>query len=373
MPRFAGMIARGMEERGHKLEVWTSQSRVGRLPIRSPYIRKWLGYIDQYLVYPRKLRKLVDQQPGDTVFVVADQALAMWVPCLAHRPHVIHCHDFLALKSALGEYPENPTGWTGRQYQRLIQTGFSRGNAFISDSRKTQIDLHRFLPQTPKLSEVVHNGLNHPFQPMKLAERMPILQKTGVEIPESGFILHISGNQWYKNPKGVLEIYRAYAIAHPDPAQLWMVGFPPGAELSVLAAAIPSPGKVHFLTGLTNEQVNAAYSHARVLLFPSLEEGFGWPVVEAMAAGCPVITTNIAPLTEIAGESASLIPRMPANISEQNEWATSAAEIMDRVVRLDGDDRTNLLKQGQLNAARFATETAIAAYETIYSRVMTTG
>jgi len=371
MPRFAGMIIRGMAERGHRVEAWTSHPKIGRLPVRSAFIRKWLGYIDQFFIYPGKLRKLVNQQSENTLFVVTDQALGMWAPCLAHRPHIIHCHDFLALKSALGEFPENPTGWTGRQYQRLIRNGFSHGRAFISVSGNTQEDLHRFLPQVPKISEVVHNGLNHPFRPMELAERISLLKKTGVEISEHGFVIHVGGNQWYKNRKGVLEIYRDYAASYPHPAALWMVGDPPTNQLLGLSASIPVPGKVHFLSGLTNEQVNAAYSHARVLLFPSLEEGFGWPIVEAMASECPVITTNKAPMAEVAGEAARLIPRMPANAAEQARWARSAAEILKEVIHLSGSQRAKILYQGKLNAARFDTDKAIASYEQIYSQAMT--
>jgi glycosyltransferase involved in cell wall biosynthesis len=368
MRRFAGMIMRGMTERGHEVEAWTSDEKIGRLRMPFAYARKWLGYFDQFLIYPRKLRKLVEQQPANTLFVIADQALGMWLPCLAHRPHAIHCHDFLALKSALGEFPENPTRWTGRRYQRLIWKGFSRGNAFISVSKKTRDDLHRFLPSNPKVSEVVHNRLNYPFRPMELAERISLLKTTGIEISEHGFILHVGGNQWYKNQKGVLEIYRSYAISYPKPLALWMVGCTPTNPLLNLAASIPNPGKVHFLIGLTNEQINAAYSHARVLLYPSLEEGFGWPVVEAMASDCPVITTNLAPMTEVAGEAARLIPRMPANGTDRGAWASSASGILQEVVRLNGSSRAKTLLQGRLNAARFDAKKALASYEGIYSR-----
>jgi glycosyltransferase involved in cell wall biosynthesis len=370
IPRFAAMIKRGMADRGHKVDAWTSQPRFARLPVGTPFLRKWLGYVDQFLLYPKKLRKLAAQQPRDTLFVIVDQALGMWVPGVAQRPHVIHCHDFLALKSALGEFPENPTGWTGRQYQRLIRKGFSRGKAFISVSKKTREDLHRFLPAAPKVSEVVYNGLNHPFRLMPAEERVALLKGAGVEIPERGFILHISGNQWYKNPKGVLEIYRRYASSFENPFALWMVGEAPTSELALLASSMPKPGMVHFVTGLTNEQVNAAYSHARVLLFPSLEEGFGWPLVEAMASGCPVITTKAAPMTEIGGDCARLIPRMPASQGEQAAWAASAARDVDDLARLNGSDRAKLVRLGQANAARFDPAAAIEAYETIYSRVM---
>jgi len=61
---------------------------------------------------------------------------------------------------------------------------------------------------------------------MEPAERTALLRTIGLEIPEQGFVLHISGNQWYKNPKGVLEIYRSYAASCRAPAPLWMVGAP---------------------------------------------------------------------------------------------------------------------------------------------------
>lgn len=370
MPRFASMIGGAMAMRGHEVALWTSPQKLGCLSVRSAFVRKWLGYGDQFLLFPPQLREWVRREPENTLFVIADQALGMWVPHLAHRPHVIHCHDFLALKSARREFAEQATGWTGRQYQRLIQKGFSRGNAYISVSGKTQEDLHRFLPGVPKISEVVHNGLNHPFRPMSLAERISCLKPTGVAITEPGFIVHVGGNQWYKNRAGVLNIYRAYVAIQPQPPALWMIGARPTDGLLKLAATMPAPGKVHFLTGLSNEQVNAAYSHARVLLFPSLEEGFGWPIAEAMASGCPVITAGARPMTEVAGDAAYLIPRMPPDAAGREAWAKAAAKILAEVVSLDDVRRAQLVAKGSLNATRFNTATAMDAYERLYQRVL---
>jgi glycosyltransferase involved in cell wall biosynthesis len=371
MSRFAGMIIRGMAKRGHEAEVWTLRGDLGRLPIRSGFIRKWLGYIDQFLLYPWALKERVNQTRGDWLFIITDQALGMWVPQLAHRPHVIHCHDFLALGSALGKFSENPTSWSGKQYQRLIRKGFSRGRAFISVSGKTREDLHHVLPSVPRISEVVHNGLNYPFRAMGLEDRMNLLNQGTVAVQKDGFIMHIGGNQWYKNRKGALEIYRAYVISTANPLALWMVGSSPSAQLLELAGSIQSPGRVHFISGLTNEQVNAAYSHARVLLFPSLEEGFGWPIVEAMASDCPVITTDRAPMTEVGGNAACFIPRMPGKRTQREAWANSAARTVDRIVRLKPGERASVLAEGRANAARFDTEAALDAYEEVYCRALT--
>lgn len=373
MPRFAAMIADGMQQRGHSCQLWTSTPKLSRVPFVSSFIRKWLGYWDQFISFPRVLRRAVAQQPDNTLFVLTDQALGMWLPQVAHRPHVVHCHDFLALRSALGEFPENPTGWTGRQYQRLIRNGFSGAQNFISVSKKTQMDLHRFLPRTPKRSTVVYNGLNHPFRPLSASEAaalLPTILPDERKRTPNGHLVHIGGNQWYKNRFGVLEIYQAYAANNPHPAELWMIGAEPSVTLKARAEQIPVPGQVRFLCGLTNEQVNVAYSTAQALLFPSLEEGFGWPIIEAMASGCPVLTTDLAPMTEIAGNAARLIPRMPSGTAERATWALAAAKIVAEVVQQSSAVRQQMIATGLEQAAKFSTSAALDAYERIYAEIL---
>ena len=386
MPRFAGMIAKGMRSRGHQVQLWSSTPKLSRLPVGSAFLRKWLGYCDQFVSYPRQLRRAVIREPNDTLFVLTDQALGMWLPQGADRPHVIHCHDFLALRSALGEFPENPTGWTGREYQRLIRNGFSQGHNFISVSHKTQADLHRFLPKPPNRSVMVYNGLNYPFRVLPEPEIVaalcdPLANHTEVPavtdcrynqaISPSGYIVHIGGNQWYKNRPGVLEIYRAYVTTAPAPAELWMIGAPPNAVLREQAATIAAPGVVRFLSDLANDQVNAVYSGARALLFPSLEEGFGWPIVEAMASGCPVITTDNAPMTEVAGTAARLIPRMPLGDSARSAWAHAAAKVVAEVLQQSPESRQQMIAAGLEHSAKFSTTVALDAYERFYAEVLT--
>lgn len=169
MPRFATMIVEGMLARGHSVDVWTATPMFYNLPLPRRF-KKWLGYLDQFLIFPFQVKMRLKKQTSDTLFVFADQALGPWVPLVAHRPHVIHVHDFMALRSALGEFIQNPTGWSGKQYQAMIRRGFGYGENFISVSKKTESDLRRFLPDEPPRSEVVYNGLNYPFSPMSRDE-----------------------------------------------------------------------------------------------------------------------------------------------------------------------------------------------------------
>ncbi|HEY8903404.1 MAG TPA: glycosyltransferase, partial [Chthoniobacterales bacterium] len=302
----------------------------------------------------------------DTLFVVTDQALGIWVPLVRKRPHVIHCHDFLALRSALGEISQNPTGWSGRIYQRLIRRGFRQGRNFISVSHASQRDLHRFLLRPASHSEVVWNGLNYPYAPLDAAEICRRLGKYADEA-EKGFVLHVGGNQWYKNRAGVLEIYAAYAASVQKPLPLWMVGAPPSEVLKQRAENIPAPGQVHFFSEFSNAQLQAAYCAAKVLVFPSLAEGFGWPIVEAMACGTPVITTLAPPMTEVGGEEAEYLPMMPLSceLGELANWARHGAELLERTIARGPVRRAALLAR----AARFSTERALDRYEEIYEEI----
>ena len=367
MPRFAQMIARGMRARGHHVDTWSAEPLAYRVPAPT-LLKKWLGYIDQLILFPLQLRWRVRQLPADTLFVFADQALGPWVPGVANRPHVIHVHDFLALCSALGEVAENPTGFTGRQYQALIRRGFSRGRRFVSVSENTRTELHRFLPQTPEVSEVIYNGLNFPFRRMSPIECAAALSPAGVELPRAGFLLHVGGNQWYKNRKGVLEIYLAYVQQTADPLPLWMVGAPPSPVMSDLAKRVAGKGEVRFFEEFSNEQVCAVYSSARLLLFPSLAEGFGWPIAEAMACGCLVLTTSQAPMTEVGGDAAFYVP--PRSLRESRAWAVQVAARASKLLALSPEELNGRRQLGFNQVARFDAEQTLDAYERIYKQAI---
>ncbi|EMI53112.1 glycosyltransferase family 4 protein [Rhodopirellula sallentina] len=368
MPRFAEMIREGMRSRGHAVSILTAPAIVSKLPSPSPGIQKWLRYFDQFALFPRQLKRKVDAFPPDTLFVFTDQALGMWVPYVRHRRHVIHCHDFLALRSALGEFPQNPTSTTGKQYQTLIRKGFSSGDNFICVSEKTRNDLLGLMSKSPQSAHVVYNGLNGDFE--QLEEREASLRLAEHLRPEDqeGFLLHIGGNQWYKNRMGVLVLYRRYCEVSADPLPLWMVGVEPSEKLKQVAGTIPANGDVRFLTGLSDEQVVAAYNLAKLFLFPSLEEGFGWPIAEAMACGTPVLTTDAAPMNEVGGDAAIYHRRLESG--QEDAWACDGAELIGKFLNQLGSARQLRIALGLANARRFDPSQTMDQYEQIYRQVL---
>lgn len=366
MRHFPRMIAEAMRARGHTVEVWTAPLWFGRLLKRPKGLVKWLGYIDQYLLFSWILRRRAARMPADTLFVFTDQALGMWVPALKDRPHVIHCHDFIAVRSALGEFPEHRTAWTGRIYQRLIRRGFSRGHAFISISKATRSDLHRFFPGSPPMSEVVYNGLNGNFEPLKDTDASKILRESGLNLDGGGFFLHVGSGKWHKNRKGVLGIYREVCRSVPNPPSLIIVGasFGDGEGLNDM----PVNGHVHILSNVSPLMLRALYSQSRVFLFPSLYEGFGWPIAEAQACGCPVITTNEPPMSEVGGDAAYYLPRRPCG--DDGEWSRQGAKLVRHILNLSDEERNEAVRRGLKNAERFRSKLALDRYEEIYGTAL---
>jgi glycosyltransferase involved in cell wall biosynthesis len=336
-------------------------------------LAKWAGYVDQYLLFPRRMRAGMRGDPPDTLYIFCDQALGPWISQAAHRPHVVHCHDLLALRSALGDIPEHPTSWSGRIYQRYIRAGFRQARHFISISKRTRADLRAFSGAPTGLSEVVYNGLNHPYRPLSADVALARLRAARLPADERGCVLHVGSGQWYKNTPGVVRLYAAYArdaiASGAVPLPLWMVSPSPGPALQAALASVPAGAHVQFFQGLPAEVLEALYAHARVLLFPSLAEGFGWPIVEAMACGCPVITTGEAPMTEIGGAAAIYLPRLQ-HAADIEDWAAQSARTLVSVLARTPGEQARCAAAGIARAAAFSCDAAIDRYLAIYGRVL---
>ena len=368
MPRFVSMLSEGMESRGHEVEIWRPRALFSKLKIKS--LKKWLGYVDQYIVFPNTVKRGLKAHDQDVLYVVTDHALGPYVPLVVNKPHVIHCHDFLAQAAALGKIVAPKTSFTGRQYQAFIQRGYSKGANFISVSKKTQSDLERHLNHKPVLSRVIYNGVNDFFKLSSISEaRKCLSQELNIDFA-LGYILHVGGNQWYKNRVGVITIYNKWRELYQIQLPLILIGHQATALL--LGAYNNSPFKddIYLISTATDEMVRNAYSGASVFLFPSLAEGFGWPIAEAMASGTLVVTTNEAPMTEVAGDAAFLIDRMPGEEGEKGKWADESARVLQKVILLNVENRQDFISKGLENVKRFNLENTLDELEVLYKEVM---
>jgi len=350
MQRFASMLETGLSQFDHQVRVIRPQPSIDRIKSLPKNVGKWLGYIDKFIFFPKKLRQEISW--ADVVHI-CDHSNAVYTKYLQNVPHVVTCHDLLAIRSAFGEIPENQTRWTGRQLQKMILNGLNQAQRVACVSEQTRQDLLRLSSLKVSAISRIYMGLNYPYTPMKKTEAQQHLDNLGIP-NNSKFILHVGGNAWYKNRIGVLSIF--YSLLQKNKKTeyyLVMVGQPFTIEMRQFIKTYNLSQKVIELVRVDNEDLRALYSSATALLFPSLQEGFGWPIIEAQACCCPVITSKRPPMTEVGGEAAIYIN--PTNPEE-------AAEIIARCLPI----LESLRKKGILNVQRFTIQQMISSYIQLY-------
>jgi glycosyltransferase involved in cell wall biosynthesis len=204
---------------------------------------------------------------------------------------------------------------------------------------------------------------------MPQVEATSLLTKANLPAISIGFLLHLGGSQWYKNLAGVLQIYTAYSNLAPNPMPLVCISPKPNTKIEALINNLPKNAKVIFRQGIDNQTLHAAYSMAAAFIFPSLAEGFGWPIVEAQACGCPVLTTAAAPMNEVGSTAATYIPVL--NITDNPQtWAREAALKLIDLIKLPESKRDALTQAGITNAAKFDAKATIDGYLKIYEQIL---
>ncbi len=214
------------------------------------------------------------------------------LPLVHPLPAVVTVHDL-----GYRYFPQaHPLG------QRLyleLSTWFSARAAthLLADSEATKRDLARFYGIPPGKVTVVYPGYDDTLHRVEAA---PVRAKYG--LPE-GYFLHVGTLQPRKN---LLRLIEAVARA-PAPLTLVLAGRPGWLAGPIVALARAQGPRVRLLDYVPDADLAGLYSGARALVFPSLYEGFGFPVLEAMACGTPVICSNTSSLPEVAGAAALLV------------------------------------------------------------------
>lgn len=162
------------------------------------------------------------------------------------------------------------------------------------------------------------------------------------------FILNVSASHPHKNLHRLIEAYDILCKKHRIDCQLVIVGIKGRAQTSLMNSAkeLSLEKRIIFTGWVSNEDLSSLYSAAQLFVFPSLFEGFGIPVLEAMACGIPVVCSNATSLPEVAGEAAILVT--PYCVDE-------IAEAMYRALT-DETLRAILLQKGLKRAGQFSWE-----------------
>jgi glycosyltransferase involved in cell wall biosynthesis len=353
MLRYAQMMLRGLSEAQQDVTL-ASPNPVLNWPRRdNSGIWKWVGYVDKYWAGTGDIRRVA--QDADVVHV-CDHANSVYIPRNPQHPYVVTCHDLLAVRGALGEDTDCPASGLGRYLQLAILRGLRRAHVVACVSRATLTDAQRLLgPDFAGQLRLVPNGLNYPYRRLDEEESRRRLAAVRGLTGHSPFILHVGNDQLRKNRAGVL---RAFARICPQwPGKLVLAGQSMQGEMRSLAADLGLLERIVEVSRPDNELLEALYSSALVFVFPSRFEGFGWPVIEAQACGCPVICSDRPPLPEVAGNGALLCA--------PDDAGTMGTAILGLV--RDPVRRAELARLGIENAARYGAKPMIETFLDTYT------
>jgi glycosyltransferase involved in cell wall biosynthesis len=368
MKAFADQVAYGLRGRGYVVQELTAPVWLRRIFSRPLFLAKWLGYLDQFLFFPFLLKFRASRLPQGSLCVLTDQALGPWLPWLSDRPHIIHCHDLLSLDASFGIQPFHRLSFSGRLYQRWILRGFRRGCCFLSVSAATQRALEPYLPQIPKLSAVVYNPLPARFSPIPQHIASACVLQALPQLREQPFIFHI-GRNWYKNRFGLMLIWeQLHQLGCHQ--HLVLIGALDSSMQGWLLSRHQLWSWLHVLNRADDNLVVSLYNRASLLLFPSHAEGFGWPIAEALACGCPVITTNLPPMTEVGGDAVTTVPPAPSPPCSLDTWSFQAALQVQKVLARSHAVQERYRQLGFYQVRRFQLDPWLDELETYYKQAL---
>ena len=257
------------------------------------------------------------------------------VPCRA----VVTIHDIIHLL-----YPEFlPSALAFFYAQRMIRRSLSRGDRIIAVSQNTKTDLMDYFKVDGRKIRVVYSGVTDRYR-----QRVPDTEiaarrtELGIERP---YLLFVGNPKPHKNLDNVVKAYARALELHDFEADLVCVGDREGMEFKIRQRAeqMGLTDRIRLVGHVPEETLPALYQGAELFVFPTLYEGFGLPVIEAMASGVPVITSNTSALREVAEGYGHLV-----NPLDVDEIADAIAQCM-----ADEDHRQTLVKLGLKRADDF--------------------
>jgi len=221
-----------------------------------------------------------------------------WMPV----PTVVTLHDLIPL-----DMPDGRDGIELQKFEQAVGSACSKATAVISPSKYTRRRLVKDHGLHAKRAITVPWGVTVEYEMIDVSNIDATLQSYGVD---RQFMLHMGADEPRKNTRGVIE---AWAMVRPTYRKKWkllIVGLDEATKRSLekLCAALGIQDQVLLHGYAAEEDLPVLLSAAAVLLYPSLSEGFGLPVLEAFAVATAVLTSDTTSLPEVAGHAAELVP-----------------------------------------------------------------
>jgi glycosyltransferase involved in cell wall biosynthesis len=265
------------------------------------------------------------------------------IPWSLSGKSIITIHDLIHLL-----FPQD-YGWRHRLYYKIfVRQAVSRCRRVLTVSEHSKRDILRLLKGDPDKITVVPNGLESRWSP-----QVPDPGFLDQYQLKKGFLLFVGNPRPHKNFERVRTAFEGLVREQAYPGKLVAVGISGGDDSSELA------GRIIYFSSCNDAELASLYSSADLLAAPSLYEGFGLPVLEAMACGCPVLISHEGSLPEIAGEAGLTV----------DPYKTEAIQEGFNKILFQPGFRQSLRNRGLIQAARFSWEKSVKKVLDLYAAI----
>ncbi len=316
-----------------------SQEIARRLDVKTVESRRYLSLIEAH-----QLSRLLGSQ--DDIIHLLNQNFARYA-LLVKNPYIVTVHDLI--RFSLGFAKETITE---KILLKLDIRGIKRASHIIAVSQTTRKDMITHLKIPDDRISVIYNGLDHSlFKPYK------------VRLFNRPYILYVGSERPRKN---LGRLFEAFAVIRKEFPELLLVKVGVAGrtreyrqEIMRKLDSLRIDQAVIFVEYVSELDLAYYYSSAALLAYPSLYEGFGFPPLEAMACGCPVVTSDTSSLPEVVGEAGIMF----------NPYDTDSLVEAMRKVLTNSELRNDMVRKGLEQAEKFSWERTARETQEVYNKV----
>jgi len=315
-------------------------------------LKKWryLVRLDQDNFHTRIIQPPFNQVLTRRIDIA--HALGARLPEFGRARRLVTVHDTFSVVSDRFS-PQGYRELKNRRYREIAESDA----VIVAVSEHTKRDFMEHFGAAEGRFEVIPEGVDERFSPRPEAEVRAVRKRHGLARP---YLFYVGTLEHRKNVVGMMAAYGLLREAGLE-VDLALAGGQGWAyeEIEEVLTEHPEREGIRLLGYVSNDELPALYSGAACFLFPSLYEGFGLPVLEAMACGTPAVTSNRSSLPEVAGDAALLVdPDEPAEI------AGAVKKVLE-----EGSTRERLIERGRMRAREFTWEAAARRTLGLYRRL----
>ena len=348
MGRYAELVMEALEgEVGQGLELECLSLRAPSLltAFQGERVQTWVRHFWNLFRGPALIRR----READLVHIL-DGSYGYLACGDLGAPTVVTVHDLIPLLRQKGRFGSASSNFIARWLSNQVVSGLQQTDGLLAVSFNTAKDLRQHADINPDHISVAPLALSPGFRNAGRLEGSSRSRAT-----DRAYLLHVGNNGYYKNREGVVRIFSL--LPDREEVRLVMAGPEPTPQLTSLIEKLGLQKNVDFVIDPGDADLVELYRRASLFLFPSLYEGFGWPPLEAMACGCPVVCSSEGSLPEVVGDAALTAPAQ-----DEEALAAHCASVL-----ADARLAHSLSARGTERVKQFTTERMredlLAAYE----------